>query len=71
VTEADDVVDIAANSLSVAFGNFGIGYQIVDRIGIRVLRDPYTNKPFVQFYTTARVGGDVIHFDAIKFLKFI
>lgn len=71
VLEADDMTDLGANSLSIAFGNFLLGYQIVDRIGIRVLRDPYTNKPFVQFYTTARVGGDVINFDAIKFIKFI
>jgi HK97 family phage major capsid protein len=71
VTEADDMVDLGANSLSVAFGNFARGYQIVDRVGIRVLRDPYTNKPYVMFYTTARVGGDVIDFDAIKFMKFI
>lgn len=70
VVEADDVADIAANSLSVWFGNFAIGYQIVDRIGIRILRDPYTNKPYVRFYTTMRVGGDVIHFDALKAMKF-
>jgi HK97 family phage major capsid protein len=71
VTEADDMTDLAANSLSVAFGNFKIGYQIVDRIGTRVLRDPFTAKPYVLFYTTGRVGGDLLHFDAIKFLKFI
>lgn len=70
ITEADDVADIAANSLSVWFGNYELGYQIVDRIGIRTLRDPYTNKPYVRFYTTMRVGGDVVHFDAIKVLKF-
>jgi len=71
VTEADDVVDLGANTLSVWFGNFLRGYQIVDRLGIRVLRDPYTNKPYVMFYTTARVGGDVVDFEAIKCLKFI
>lgn len=59
-----------ADSLAVAFGNFSIAYQIVDRVGIRVLRDPYTNKPYVRFYTTKRVGGDVVHFEAIKFVKF-
>lgn len=58
------------DALAVAFGNFGIGYQVVDRIGIRTLRDPYTNKPYVRFYSTKRVGGDVVHFEAIKFLKF-
>jgi HK97 family phage major capsid protein len=71
VTEAEDMAVIGASSLSIAFGNWLIGYQIVNRIGVRVLRDPYTNKPYVQFYTTARVGGDVIDFEAIKFLKFI
>lgn len=70
VEEFDDMPVIAANSLSIAFGNFMIGYQIVDRFGIRILRDPYTGKPFVKFYTTKRVGGDVINFDAIKLLKF-
>lgn len=70
IAEFDDMADIAANSFSVAFGNFRVGYQIVDRFGIRVLRDPYTSKPFVKFYTTKRVGGDVINFDAIKLLKF-
>lgn len=57
-------------SVSVAFGDFESGYQIVDRQGINILRDPYSSKPFVEFYTTKRVGGDVIDFDAIKLLKF-
>ncbi len=51
--------DPATGSLSIAFGDMRETYQIVDRIGIRTLRDPYTNKPFVQFYTTKRVGGGV------------
>lgn len=71
VTEMEDMPVIAANSLSIAFGNFSVGYQIVDRHGIRVLRDPFSNKPYVQFYTTKRVGGDVLNFEAIKFMKFI
>lgn len=70
VTEAEDMPAIGADSLSIAFGDFKAGYQIVNRVGIRVLRDPFTNKPYVQFYTTMRVGGDVIDFEAIKFLKF-
>lgn len=70
VVEAEDMPAIAANSLSIAFGNFKVGYQIVDRQGIRTLRDPFTNKPYVRFYTTRRVGGDVLNFEAIKFLKF-
>jgi HK97 family phage major capsid protein len=58
------------DALAVAFGNFRRGYQVVDRIGIRVTRDNLTNKPYVGLYATKRVGGDVIHFEAIKFLKF-
>lgn len=66
----DNMPDIAANSLSIAFGDFRRGYVITDRMGARVLRDPYTNKPFVHFYTTKRVGGGVQDFAAIKLLKF-
>jgi HK97 family phage major capsid protein len=51
------------------FGDFKRGYLIVDRTGVRVLRDPYTNKPYVQFYTTKRVGGGVQNPDVIKALK--
>jgi HK97 family phage major capsid protein len=68
--EMPDMPDIAANSYSVAFGDFRRGYLIVDRIGIRVLRDPFTSKPYVLFYTTKRVGGGVQNFEAIKLLKF-
>ncbi|MEO1205930.1 MAG: phage major capsid protein [Pseudomonadota bacterium] len=70
VSEAEDMPDIAADSLSVAFGDFRRGYLIVDRVGIRVLRDPYSAKPYVLFYTTKRVGGGIQDFDAIKLLKF-
>jgi HK97 family phage major capsid protein len=71
VTLADDMPAYStADALAVAFGNFSAGYQIVDRLGIRVLRDPYTSKPYVLFYAVKRVGGDVIDFEAIKFLKF-
>jgi HK97 family phage major capsid protein len=52
-----------------AFGDFRRGYLIVDRFGVRVLRDPYSAKPYVQFYTTKRVGGGVQNFEAIKLLK--
>lgn len=69
VVEAEDMPDVAAGALPVAFGDFMAGYQIVDRQGIRTLRDPFTAKPFVQFYTTKRVGGDVVDFDAIKLFK--
>jgi HK97 family phage major capsid protein len=62
--EMPDMPDIAANSYSVAFGDFKRGYLIIDRIGVRVLRDPYTSKPYVLFYTTKRVGGGVQNFEA-------
>jgi HK97 family phage major capsid protein len=61
---------IAADSLSVAFGDFKEAYLIVDRIGMRTLRDPYTAKPYVVFYTTKRVGGGAMNTEALKFLKF-
>lgn len=70
VIEAEDMPDIDDDSLSVAFGDFGRGYLVVDRAGVRVLRDPFTAKPYVLFYTTKRVGGGVQDFDAIKVLKF-
>ncbi|MBP1849687.1 phage major capsid protein [Rhizobium halophytocola] len=65
----DNMPGIGANAFPVAFGDFKRGYMIVDRIGIRVLRDPYTNKPKVGFYTTKRVGGGVTNFQAIKLVK--
>lgn len=70
VLEFEDMADPATDSLSIAFGNMGEAYQIVDRQGIRVLRDPYTNKPYVHFYTTRRTGGDVVNFEAIKLIEF-
>ncbi|MFN3625127.1 MAG: phage major capsid protein, partial [Hyphomicrobium sp.] len=70
IAESEDMPNIAADSLSVAFGDFRRGYLIVDRVGIRVLRDPYSAKPYVLFYTTKRVGGGVADFEAIKLLKF-
>lgn len=59
VTELAAMPDIAANALPIVFGDFS-GYLVLDRMGIRLLRDPFTNKPFVQFYTTKRVGGGVV-----------
>lgn len=70
VTFLNDMPLIGANAFSIAFGNFAEGYAIVDRTGTRMLRDPYTDKPNVKFYTTKRVGGDVVNFDAIKLMKF-
>lgn len=71
VVEAEDMPNLAANSFSVAFGNFKLGYLIVDRIGTRVIRDPFSNKPYIGFYTTKRVGGTLANTEAIKVLKFI
>jgi HK97 family phage major capsid protein len=70
VIESEDMPDIAADATPVAFGDFARGYLVVDRTGVRVLRDPYSAKPYVLFYTTKRVGGGVQDFDAIKLLKF-
>lgn len=60
---------IAANNIAALYGDMAETYQVVDRTGVRVLRDPYTNKPFVHFYTTKRVGGGVKNPDAMKALK--
>jgi HK97 family phage major capsid protein len=70
LAEAEDMPALAAGSLSLAFGNFGEGYTIVDNGAVTILRDPYSAKPFVLFYTTKRTGGGVTDFDAIKFVKF-
>lgn len=67
---ADDMPAIGSNSFSIAVGDFGAGYTIVDDKAITVLRDPYSSKPNVLFYTTKRVGGGVTDFDAIKLIKF-
>lgn len=69
VEQDDNFVDPGSATYPVAFGDFKRGYVVVDRSGITVLRDPYTNKPYVMFYTTKRVGGGIQDFDAIKLLK--
>ena len=61
---------LATGSLSLAFGDFREAYTIVDRIGIRTLRDPFTSKPWVKFYSTKRTGGGAMNYEAVKFLKF-
>ncbi|MCB1567835.1 MAG: phage major capsid protein, partial [Xanthomonadales bacterium] len=61
---------LTTGSLSLAFGDFAQAYQIVDRMGVRTLRDPYTAKPYVVFYSTKRTGGGAVNFEAVKFLKF-
>lgn len=70
VTEIEEMPDIGADTFALAFGDFSAGYLIVDRAGVRVLRDPFSAKPYVLFYVTKRVGGGVQNFDAIKLMKF-
>lgn len=69
VAEMEDMPDIKPGATPIAFGDFHRGYLIVDHTGILVLRDPYSAKPYILFYTTKRVGGGVQDFDAIKLLK--
>ncbi|NOZ32800.1 MAG: phage major capsid protein [Alphaproteobacteria bacterium] len=68
--EAEDMPDIGTDTTPIAFGDFRRGYLVVDRRGVNILRDPFSAKPYVLFYTTKRVGGGVQDFDAIKLLKF-
>ncbi|WP_306225989.1 phage major capsid protein [Bosea beijingensis] len=70
LVEAEDMPNVANNAVSIAFGDFRRGYLVVDRAGVRILRDPYSAKPYVLFYTTKRVGGGIQDFAAIKGLKF-
>ncbi len=70
VVEAEDMPDIAAGALAVAFGNFRMGYLVTERSETQILRDPYSNKPFVHFYATKRVGGCVSNSEAIKVMRF-
>ncbi len=69
VVEAEDMPDIAADTFPIAFGNFRAGYLIAERSATSILRDPFTNKPFVHFYATKRIGGQVLDSDAIKLMK--
>lgn len=70
VASFEDMPDPATDSLSIAVGDMREAYQIVDRLGIRTLRDPYSAKPYVEFYTIKRVGGDVVNFEALKLIEF-
>nr|WP_319516498.1 phage major capsid protein [uncultured Cohaesibacter sp.] len=70
ITEAEDMPDIATDACAMAFGDFKRGYLIVDRLGLSILRDPYSSKPYVLFYVTKRVGGGVQDYDAIKLMQF-
>jgi len=69
VMQSNDMPHYSAGGLVVALADFKQAYQVVDRTGIRILRDPFTEKPFVKFYATKRVGGDVKNFQAIKLLN--
>lgn len=69
IEEDENMPDIGAGSLPIAFGNFKKAYTIVDRIGVRTLRDPFTNKPYVNFYSTKRLGGMLVNSRAVKLLK--
>lgn len=69
VDDIEDMPDVAANAFPLAFGDFKRAYMVVDRFGIRTLRDPYTNKPFVGFYTTKRVGGMALDTQAVRFVQ--
>ncbi|TZG23885.1 phage major capsid protein, partial [Sphingomonas montanisoli] len=69
VVEMPDMPAIAAGNIAALYGNMEATYLVIDRVGIRVLRDPYTNKPFVHFYTTKRVGGGVHNPEPMRALK--
>ena len=69
IERMEDMPAVSANSLSIVFGDFKQAYTVVDRAGVRVLRDPFSSKPFVLFYTTKRVGGDITNFEAMVLQK--
>lgn len=68
VVRCEDMPSVAAGALAIAFGNMRAAYTILDRLGISVLRDALTAKPHILFYSRRRVGGDVVDFDALKFM---
>ena len=70
VVIAEDMPDIASGADAIAFGDFSAGYTVAERPDLRILRDPFSAKPYVLFYATKRVGGDVSDFAAIKLLRF-
>lgn len=70
VVEVDAMPDMAANSLSIGFGQFRSAYVVTERAETAVLRDPYSNKPFVHFYATRRVGGALVNSEALKLMRF-
>jgi HK97 family phage major capsid protein len=70
VLTIEEMPDVAPDAFAIAFGDFRAGYTIAERPDLRILRDPYSVKPHVQFYASMRVGGDVTDFSAIRLLKF-
>ena len=70
VVDAEAMPDVAVGSLSMAFGNFRAGYIVTERNTTGILRDPFSNKPYVSFYAVRRVGGAVVNSEAIKLMKF-
>lgn len=69
IAEDENMPDVAANALPIMFGDYKRGYLIIDRVGVRVLRDPYTKKPYILYYTTKRVGGGVQNPECLRALK--
>lgn len=69
IYETEDMPAIAADALPLAFGDWRQAYTIVDKRGMTMLRDPYSNKPFVNFYATMRVGGKISNPEAAKVLQ--
>jgi len=69
VVFANDVAAVATDALCAVYGDFKQGYTIVDRFGFRVIRDEFTSKPYVKFYTTKRVGGACTNYEALKINK--
>lgn len=69
VAFSEDMPDVGAGNYPVAFGNWQLGYVIIDKAGVKYLRDPFTNKPNLMFYAYKRVGGGVANSEAIKLLK--
>ncbi len=65
-----EMPSIEVGKCAIAFGDFDSAYKIVDRSGVNIMRDQYTEKPFVKFYTVKRVGGDVVNPEALRFAKF-
>ena len=70
VLSVEDMPDIAPDAFAIAFGDLHAGYTIAEWPDVRIMRDPYSTTPHVQFFATSRVGGDVTDFGAIRLLKF-